>query len=192
MKKKIAGLGKAVLAVGMLLYLGKHSLSFFQFTFKGEDEIYAWLGLLTTSVGVLIWLSMFLWLSESTLQKTTAAVMVVVSLLGEFGVAGFDMYMNAMGLTQGGVHFSDAEIRNMSIVVAGLALLNGLALIIDIAGDEFDRVWSEEFGKSSPAKQAPASAPFSPSLPAPFPLPSANKNQSTADGVELKEGNFPG
>ncbi len=143
MKKILANLGKALLTIGMLLYLGKHSLNFFQFTFKGEDGIYALLGLLTTSAGVLIWLTAFLWLASSTLQKTVALIMVVISLLGEFGVAAFDMWMNASGLTAGGVKFSDVEIKNMTLVVAGLALLHGLALVVDVAGDAIAEVWNE-------------------------------------------------
>lgn len=155
MKKGLAFVGKLVLAVGMFLYLGKHSLNFFSFTFRGEDVLYSYLGLLTTSGGVLVWLLIFMD-AESAIEVTTAFVMLGVSLLGEFLVAGFDMYMNAVGGLEG-KQFKPEELRSMIIVVAALALLHGLALVVHQIGEKVVRVWNEKRSVAvDPAKDAAA------------------------------------
>lgn len=124
---------KIILAGAMILYLGKHSLNFFMWTFQGEDSIYAWLGLFTTSIGVIIWLVVFKYVAQNTWEKAIALIMMLVSLAGEFAVAAFDMYMNISGQIAEAT-WTPADLRNMSYVVAGLALINGLALVADIAG----------------------------------------------------------
>ena len=127
----IAAIGEAILTIGVLIYLGKHSLNFFQETFKGQDEIFAWLGLLTTSGGAVIWLLAFLYKSETNLKKSISLLMVVVSILGEFMTASFDMYMNTTGAT-----WTPEDIRTMTYVIAGLGLLSALAAIGRVAGDQ--------------------------------------------------------
>src|SRR5688572_27567836 len=124
---------KIVLAGAMLLYLGMHSYNFFTFTFKGDQWIFAILGLFTTSIGFLLWLSIYLWVAEDGMQKAIAIVMLFVSLFGEFLVAAFDMYMNISGQLST-ITWTAEELRYMSYAIAGLALLNGLALVADIAG----------------------------------------------------------
>jgi hypothetical protein len=124
---------KVVLAAGMLLYLGKHSLNFFMWTFQGQDEIYAWLGLLTTSAGVIIWLLAFKFVARNTWEKAIALIMMLVALVGEFIVAGFDMWLNIAGQMTD-LSWTPEDLRAITYIVAGLALLNGLALIADVAG----------------------------------------------------------
>lgn len=124
---------KIVLAVAMLLYLGMHSYNFFTFTFKGDQWIFAILGLFTTSIGFLLWLAVYMYASEDGLERAVAIVMMFVSLGGEFAVAGFDMYMNISGNFET-TTWTAEDLRNMSYIIAGLALLNGLALVADIAG----------------------------------------------------------
>jgi len=124
---------KIVLAAAMIVYLGKHSLNFFTWTFSGEDSLYAWLGLFTTSIGVIIWLVCFKYVAKNTWEKAIALIMMLIALAGEFLVAAFDMYMNISGQLES-VKWTPADLRNMSYVVAGLALINGIALVADIAG----------------------------------------------------------
>jgi hypothetical protein len=139
-EKKSAGfylglIAKIVLAVAMLLYLGLHSFNFFMFTFKGDQWIFAILGLFTTSIGFILWLAIYLWAAEDGLEKAVSIIMMFVSLFGEFATAGFDMFMNisgAMNMQQ----FTPADVRNMSYIIAGLALLNGLALVAGVAGQQ--------------------------------------------------------
>jgi hypothetical protein len=128
-------IAKIVLGVAMLLYLGLHSYNFFTWTFKDEQWIFAILGLFTTSIGFILWLAIYLWVAEDGLEKAVSIIMMFVSLMGEFASAGFDMYMNisgqfnVAGLTPG-------DLRNMSYIVAGLALLNGFALVAGVAGQQ--------------------------------------------------------
>lgn len=128
-------IAKIVLGIAMLLYLGLHSYNFFMFTFKGDQWIFAILGLFTTSIGFLLWLAVYLWAAEDGLEKAVSLVMLFVSLLGEFAVAGFDMYMNITGALAS-ASFTAADLRNMSYIIAGLALLNGLALVAGVAGQQ--------------------------------------------------------
>lgn len=130
------GLGaKIILAIAMLLYLGMHSFNFFSFTFQGSQWLFAVLGLFTTSIGFILWLLIYLYVAEDGLERAVALVMMFVSLLGEFATAGFDMFMNISNAfaTQG---WTPSDLRNMSYIVAGLALLNGLALVAGVAGQQ--------------------------------------------------------
>jgi hypothetical protein len=131
----LGAMAKGVLAIAMLLYLGMHSYNFFLVTFKGDQWIYAVLGLFTTSIGFILWLAVYLWAAEDGLERAVTLVMMFVSLFGEFAVAGFDMYMNITGSFQT-AGFTDSDLRNMSYIIAGLALLNGLALVAGVAGQQ--------------------------------------------------------
>jgi len=131
-----------VIGLGVMLFLGKHSLNFFTWTFQGQDSIYAWLGLLLTSVGAIGWLMDFLYMADSSLRKTISIVMVAVSLLGELGAAGFDMYVSALGTID--VTLTQIDIRNMTLVVALLGFVHGIALVIYVAGDQIGMAWKNE------------------------------------------------
>lgn len=126
---------KIILAVAMLLYLGMHSYNFFSFTFKGDQWIFSILGLFTTSIGFILWLVVYLYAAEDGLEKAVSIIMLFVSLLGEFAVAGFDMFMNITG-SLATATFTAGDLRNMSYIIAGLALLNGLALVAGVAGQQ--------------------------------------------------------
>jgi hypothetical protein len=139
-KNKSAGwylglFAKIVLGVAMLLYLGLHSYNFFTFTFKGDQWIFSILGLFTTSIGFLLWLAVYLYAAEDGLEKAISIVMLFLSLMGEFVVAGFDMYMNISDAMSQMV-WTPEDLRNMSYAIAGLALANGLALVAGIAGQQ--------------------------------------------------------
>jgi hypothetical protein len=150
----LGGIAKVVLAVAMLLYLGLHSYNFFSFTFKGDQWIFAILGLFTTSVGFILWLAVYLWAAEDGLEKAVSIIMMFVSLFGEFATAGFDMYMNISD-TMGMQQFTPTDVRNMSYIIAGLALLNGLALVAGVAGQQImDDISNVKFPKfRKPNKQ---------------------------------------
>jgi hypothetical protein len=128
-------IAKIVLAIAMLLYLGMHSYNFFSFTFKGDQWIFSILGLFTTSIGFILWLAIYLYAAEEGLERAVSIIMMFVSLLGEFAVAGFDMYMNITD-TLSTAAFTAQDLRNMSYIIAGLALLNGLALVAGVAGQQ--------------------------------------------------------
>jgi len=131
----LAMFGKLTLAIAMLLYMGQHSLNFFGGTFKGGQTLFSWIGLLTTSLGFLIWLCIFMWGSPTTFERAIAFSMMGISLLGEFIVAGFDIFFN---IANKNVEYSwtQGQLIVISAIIAGLALLNGLALVADFAGME--------------------------------------------------------
>jgi hypothetical protein len=140
---------KGTLAIAMLLYLGMHSYNFFSFTFKGDQWIFSILGLFTTSIGFILWLVVYLYAAEDGLEKAVSIIMLFVSLLGEFAVAGFDMYMNITD-TLATAAFTAADLRNMSYIIAGLALLNGLALVAGVAGQQImDDLANVKFPKAA-------------------------------------------
>ena len=149
---------KIALAVAMLLYLGLHSYNFFSFTFKGDQWIFAILGLFTTSIGFLLWLAIYLWVAEDGLQKAIAIVMMFIALFGEFAVAAFDMYMNISG-NLAEMNWTAADLRNMSYIIAGLALVNGLALVADVAGMRIISDLGNAIPRRSNANVTPAPAP---------------------------------
>ncbi len=150
---------KIVLGVAMLLYLGMHSYNFFTFTFKGDQWIFAVLGLFTTSIGFILWLSVYMFAAEDGLSRAVALIMMFVSLFGEFAVAGFDMYMNISGALATAT-FTVGDLRNMSYIIAGLALVNGLALVADVAGkrimDDLSNVKLSRRNVSVPNSVTPA------------------------------------
>lgn len=131
----LAVIGSILLAVSMVVYLGKHSLDFFLTTFKGEDQIFAYLGLMTTSIGAIIWLLKLKFMCNTYLDKAIALIMLAVSLTGEFVVAGFNMYMNAGGALLN-MQWTTEDLRTMTYVIAGLAFLNGLALVAELVGEQ--------------------------------------------------------
>jgi Na+/melibiose symporter-like transporter len=133
----------AVITIGVMLFLGKHSLNFFTMSFQGQDEIYAWLGLLLTSGGAVGWLVIFVGLADTTIRKGTAIIMMVVAAVGEFLTAGFDMYLNTL-LAGGDFSFKPDEVKMMATAVAGLGLLTGLALIAYAAGDAIANAFSDD------------------------------------------------
>ena len=147
MGKYFAAAMMIIIAIGVMLFLGKHSLNFFTWTFGSGDDIYAYLGLLLTSIGAVGWLLDFLYMADTDLRKTVAIVMTAISLLGELAAAGFDMYVSALGMIN--TTMTETDIRNMTIVVALLGFIHGVALVIYIAGDEIGHAWKGE--KAIPA-----------------------------------------
>lgn len=119
-----------VLAVGILLFLGKHSLNYFMTTFAEDDQIYAYLGLTFTSIGVLGWTSILLWMARTNLQRATALVMILCCALGELLVAGFDMILQRTGL-----QFTEQDIETQVWIVAGFGFLQGIAMMVFHVGD---------------------------------------------------------
>ena len=138
-----------VIALGVMLFLGKHSLNFFTSSFKDGDVLFAWLGLLMTSGGVVGWLAVFMWKAETTTRKGIAIIMMVVAGLGEFMTAGFDMYMSSVTVN-GAYEFLPSEIKMMSMAVAFLGLVTGLALAAYVAGDQIRAAFADDDGDGIP------------------------------------------
>lgn len=136
--KFFGNLALGVVTIGVMLFLGKHSLNLFMFTFQGNDELFAWLGLLLTSGGVVCWLAIFMWLADSVIRRGVSITMMFVAAFGEFMTAGADMYLNSLKVAN--FAWTENDLRTMTIAVAALGLLTGLALIVYAVGDAI--VWA--------------------------------------------------
>ena len=136
-----------------MVFLGSHSLNFFQFTFTSADAIYSWLGLLLTSVGAVFWLGIFLWNADTTLRKAIALIMMVVSLAGEMVTAVFDMQNAAVYAS--GFQFLPEEIKTMTEVIGYLGAFTGLMLIAYAAGDRIAEEFKDHDGDGVPNYRDP-------------------------------------
>lgn len=180
-------IAKLVMAVAMLLYLGLHSYNFFSFTFQGDQWIFSILGLFTTSIGFILWLAIYLYAAEEGLERAVTIIMMFVSLLGEFAVAGFDMYMNITN-TLATASFSAEDLRNMSYIIAGLALLNGLALVAGVAGQQ---IMDDLSNVKLPGSKKPAKNQTIPNV-TPVTVKAAEAEQVTLIPDEVKAMYAPG
>lgn len=158
MGRIFAGGMMITIGIGVMMLLGKHSLNFFTWTFSGQDEVYAWLGLLLTSIGAVGWLLDFLYMADTPLRNVIALTMTAISLLGELGAAGFDMYRTAIMTI--GQALTENDIKMMTIIVAGLGFIHGVAMVIYIAGDYIGEAWKQIKPEDEPI---PAPALFQPS-----------------------------
>lgn len=157
-----------VLAVGILLFLGKHSLNYFMTTFSAEDELYAYLGLTFTSVGVLGWTAILVWYARTNLQRAIALVMMVACAIGELAVAGFDMILQRTGMA-----FTPQDIETQIWIVAGFGFLQGISLMVFHVGDF---VYNLQWRTVKPSASAPTSN--NPMMISPRPSGYVNQNEN--------------
>jgi hypothetical protein len=122
-----------VISIGVMIFLGSHSLNFFQYTFTGNDQLFAWLGLLLTSVGAVAWLGVFLWNADTKLRQAISLIMMLVALAGEMITAVFDMQNSA--LYASGFQFLPEELKQMTQIIGYLGAFTGIMLIAYTAGD---------------------------------------------------------
>lgn len=132
--KDFFGYAAMVLAsVIVLLFLGLHSLSFFEFTFPESQSFYAYLGFGLTSGGVVLYLVMLLTISKTSIKKFTAISMLIVSVFGEIATAAFGMRVEAWRTS--GFSLTQEDLDLMILAVGILGFLHGVALIAHFAGD---------------------------------------------------------
>jgi hypothetical protein len=127
-----------------MIFLGSHSLNFFTYTFTNDDALFAWLGLLLTSVGAVFWLGIFLWNADTTLRQAIALIMRVVALAGEMITAVFDMQNSA--LYASGFQFLPEEMKQMTEVIGYLGAFTGVMLILYSAGDAIVNAFKDDDG----------------------------------------------
>lgn len=81
--KFIAQVGFYGLALGLMAYAAMRTLDFVQGTMPLEKQFWGYLFLLSTGVGAIIWLMVYLWLAEGAKQRGLAFMMGIIDLLGE-------------------------------------------------------------------------------------------------------------
>jgi hypothetical protein len=118
-----------VIIGALLIYSSSRSLDFIQSTLPSDQQIVGFLGLAATSGGMLTWLLLFMYHSEGLGQKVTAGLMVVIDMVGEFGLFTMDtLYRSA----QSGMisSLSADEIRS---VILGLSTLIAVNIFSTVA-----------------------------------------------------------
>lgn len=147
--KKIIGMFVKVILAGVVAaFLGIHSLNFFTYTFPADQFFYAYLGFGLTSGGVFGYLLLFLWDADTSLKKTIAFVMLLVSILGEILAAGFGMQVESW--SKSGFEMTEGDLSMMIIVISVLGFLHGLALIGYFAGDKIAELFQDDDGDGIP------------------------------------------
>lgn len=159
---------KIAVAIVVLLFLGIHSLTFFQKTFTGQNEIYAYLGFGLTAGGLIAYAIAFKWHKGTKLQQAVSITMIAVCAFGELVTAGFGIQLEILQPTAD-------DIRNMILAVQVLAFLHAVGLVLDFIGEEIVQAF-----------QQPADAPIPVPADSPFalkeqniPTPTIDKDKST-------------
>lgn len=141
-KKWIAILLKVLLAVVVLFFLGSESLNFFTFVFPAEQWYMAYTGFGLTSGAMIVYLYLFLYDAETSLQKTVALIMVGVGIIGELLTAGFGMQIT--GSANSGFAFTESDLSFMIMAVRILMFAHAGALIFYFAGDKVVQAFQDD------------------------------------------------
>ena len=139
---------KVVVIAAVLMFLGVQSYAFFGFIFPDDKWYVAMLGFGLTSGGVVAYLIMLKTDAKTPLQKTVAAFMMAVSLIGEMATAAFGMQIE--GWREMGYTMTSSEFDWMIIVITGLGILHGLASVVYIAGEDIAELFADEDGDGIP------------------------------------------
>jgi len=126
--KAIATILFYVISGALLAYAAMRSLDFISSTLPPEQRLTGYLALAATSGGMIGWLLVFLYKAEGLGQKVTAAMMVVIDLLGEIGLFTADtLYQSGQaGMTSA---LLPEEIRMVVLALSALIGLNILATV---------------------------------------------------------------
>lgn len=140
-KKWIALLLKVLLAVVVMFFLGSESLVFFNNVFTADQWYMAYTGFGLTSGAMVVYLYLFLYDAETSLQKTIALLMVAVGIIGELLTAGFGMQIT--GSENNGFAFAESDLKFMILAVRILMFAHAGALVFYFAGDKVIEAFSD-------------------------------------------------
>ena len=112
-----------VLVLGLLVYAASRTLHFVQNVMS--DPTSGYLFLLSTGVGGIIWLYVYLQLAEGAKQRAIAFVMGIVDMLGEMCLVYADTML--VGSSAGLVKMTDSDMHNFIVVSVGTVTINILA-----------------------------------------------------------------
>lgn len=155
---------KFIIAGVVAAFLAMHTVNFFQFIFPPEQVFYAYLGFGLTGGGLIAYLGILKWVSDTPLRKAIAITMIFVCAIGELAAAGFGMQVE--GWRHIGKSFTAEELTMMIRVIQGLAFFHAMALILDLVGDEVMESFSGiSFGRLLPKPGTRAQISSAPLLP---------------------------
>ncbi len=130
--KIIAQIGFYLLILGLMAYAAMRTLDFVQSTMPPDKSFWGYLFLLSTGVGAVIWLMVFLNLAEGAKQRAIAFLMGIVDLCGEM----FLVYADTIRASAAnGVTMTD---QDMSIFVVASVLVISVNIIAGYAFHLFD------------------------------------------------------
>lgn len=142
MKKAIGYLAITLLVLTVSIFLGQHSVEFFQSTFSEENQSMGILGYMLTGGGFYLWLIIFLWMSNTQIEKATSLTMMLVCLAGELGTAIFNMYTKTM--FDAGFSLTEGDIKTMYLLVGVLAVAHGVSLVVKFAGQQIYEAFQDD------------------------------------------------
>jgi predicted Na+-dependent transporter len=148
MKKALGYLAITILVVTVSIFLGQHSVEFFQSTFAAENQSMGILGYMLTGGGFYLWMIIFLWMSNTQIEKATSLVMMVICLIGELATAIFNMYSRTM--VDSGFALTESDIKSMYLLVGALAVAHGVSLVIKFAGQQIADAFKDDDGDGVP------------------------------------------
>ncbi len=143
--KKFIGTGfEIMIGVSVLVFLGFHTINFFQFVFPPEKYYLSILGFALTSAAVIAYFYIFKFTAEGDTQKTIAIIMVAVSVFGEIVAAGMGMQVEAWEKV--GYVLAESDIDLMILLVQALSLVHFIALILYYGLDDMKELFGDEDG----------------------------------------------
>jgi len=178
----------AAVAITVLIFLGLHSINFFTYMFKDDQQYFAWLGFGLTGGAFIAYIADLKWYASTTLQKGIAVAMIFICLAGELATAGFGMQLEAF--KNAGLSFTEQDITGMIWMVRILGVLHGIALVLHFVGDEIGAAFkgtpidNTVFDRRAEARRFPAEVPtVSPPTPQqePGPQPDPFRKASAED-----------
>lgn len=141
-KKWIALLLKLLLAVIVMFFLGSESLTFFTRVFTAEQWYMAYTGFGLTMGAMIVYLYLFLYDAETSLQKTICLLMVLVGVIGELLTAGFGMQIT--GSENSGIAFAESDLKFMILAVRIMMFAHAGALIFYFVGDKVIQAFRDD------------------------------------------------
>jgi hypothetical protein len=131
--------------IGLFLYAAARSLDLITATLPPSQRIVGYLGLLSTGVGAVAWLIVFLYHAQGTAQKGLSMLCVIVDLLGEFALFTFDtLYRTG----ESGM-ISGLSADGIRLVILGLSALIAFNIGAAVAFHLFDPETSKRMREES-------------------------------------------
>jgi len=143
-KKIFGGLIKILLGLVVAVFLGMHSLNFFQFTFSQEQQLFAWLGFGLTGGAAIGYLIVFISESDTPLKRVISLGMMIISVVGEIATAFYGIQVETWKKL--GFELTETDYQNMLVVVMGLAFIHAIALMAYFAGDKVSEMFADADG----------------------------------------------
>jgi hypothetical protein len=151
---KLFAIGAIVVtAVTVLIFLGLHSLTTFQYVFFSQP-VYAWLGFGLTSGAFIAYAAKLKWWTDTLLAKAVSIIMIALTFGGELVTAGFGLKLESYKAA--GIVFTEQDVKSMILAVQALGFIHGLALIADFLGPEIIKAFQYRGSLTDPIEPIPA------------------------------------